>query len=192
MRYLYKPFLLCGLLFLCSCSVLKKSKESHLSSTTEVQQGSQTSSASVDTTKKVTTEHWKITVPASFNVNPADLPKFEPLPAISLSGASKEQAAAVTDMQVKYSKLLTAYNDQGKILNQSESFGHGLLFEIDRKIEEKNGKSTSGKQQDSLKVKTGNQVDNLETSKQVSWYWLVGGLCLVILALFIANRLFKP
>lgn len=189
MKNIYKPILLCGPLFLFSCSVLKKSKESHASSSTEVQQGSQISSASVDTSKKVTTEHWKITVPGSFTVKPADLPKFEPLPVITLSGATREQAAAVTDMQVKYSKLLNAYNDQGKILDQSESFGQGLLFEIDRRIEEHNGKSVNTIQQDSLKTKAVTDMDKKETSKQVSWFWVVGGIVALIVFLFMVYRI---
>jgi hypothetical protein len=191
MKNIYKPVFLCGLLFLFSCSVLKKSKESKASTSTEVQQGSQTSSTTVDTSKKVTTEHWKITVPGNFLVKPGDLPKFEPFPFFPLAGATKEQAAAVDDMRGKYNKLLTAYNDQGKILDQSESFGQGLLFEIDRRIEEHKGKSSTNNQQDSLKLKTSTQVDNKEISKQVNWFWLIGGLCAAIVALFIANRLFK-
>lgn len=191
MKNLFTLLLLCGLLFLCSCSVLKKSKESHASSSSELQQGSQTSTSSVDTTKKVTTEHWKITVPGSFSVNLADLPKFEPLPVISLAGATKEQAAAFSDMQGKYNKLLTAYNDQGKILDQSESFGQGLLFEIDRKIEEHNGKSSTLNQQDSLNVKQASQVDTEETSKRSDWKWVLGGFFVGLAMHFVASRIGK-
>jgi hypothetical protein len=183
--------ILCGLLFLCSCSVLKKSKESHASSSSDLQQGSKSTTSLVDTSKKTTTEHWKLTVPGSFTLKPGDLPKFEPLPVIILPGANKEQAAAYSDLQGKYNKLVSAYNDKGKALDQSEALGQGFQLELFKRIEELNGKSASSNQQDSLKHKQAQQVDNKETSKQVDWDSLVWKVCGTVIVLFMLKQAFK-
>jgi hypothetical protein len=98
MKNLIISVLLCGLLFICSCSVLKK-KESKTESSTQLVQGSQSSTVSLDTSRKITTEHWKFTFPAAKPKFPANGEKFEPVSLPDLSGATSDQRDAVKQLQ---------------------------------------------------------------------------------------------
>jgi hypothetical protein len=190
MKNLIIPVLLCGLLFICSCSVLKK-KELKTASSTQLVQGSKTVAATIDTSKKITTEHWQFTFPTAKPKLPENTEKFEPVSLPDLSGATTDQRDAVQQLQGKYSSLLRAYNQRGNELDDAEGYMQGMTLDIRRKIEENTGKSSMDQKQDSLKRSTANQTGSTETKKQPNWTLIIIGACVVLAALGLAYKFFK-
>jgi len=109
MRLIKSCFSLFFLLLLCSCAVQKKKSKSE--TITDFKQGAQVTSSTSDTSKKTTTERWRVTFPsgAPAEFSGKDLPKFEPSLITDLSGVTAEQKQAIIGLQGKYNSLQGSY-----------------------------------------------------------------------------------
>jgi hypothetical protein len=193
MKKLIKPVLmLCVVLFMCSCSILKSKKESHTESSTGITQGSASSTASVDTSKKTTDEHWQIFIPGvKLNAQPT-AEKFEPLILPDLTGATDDQRKAMAEMQTQYGKLLGAYNKQSQAMDYGEAFSQGMLIDLKRKIDEAAGKSVTEQKLDSSKYEHTEKADVKEKDKKEGIsIWHIAIAAMGVIALIFLVRVFK-
>jgi hypothetical protein len=167
MKKLIKSVLLvCAIpMIISSCSVMKHKKESHTESSTAITQGSSSSTASVDTSKNVTTEYLRMYFPgAKLNAQPSPQ-TFLPLIMPDLTGATDDQRQAAVEMQKQFNELRNAFNSQGEALHAARAGESGIMLELMRQKQENSGKSTSEQKQDSTNYQHQEKADASEKEK---------------------------
>lgn len=158
-----KRFIAIALVGLMSgCSVFQKKTQKASSSLTEVKSASHTTDVNVDSTKRESTEKWKLTVPG---INNANLQDFHIPVAPDLTGMTDQQKADFLEMQ----KTITA-------LRNAQINNTGYTLEWERKLSEALNKSHSIQAVDSTSNKKEDKLDAIiKEPIKIPWLMIILG-----------------
>jgi hypothetical protein len=165
---------------LTGCGIFKKVEKSKATSTLEENQSSKATSNEQDTSKKITRENWKITIP---QIDHSKLQTWQPGPMPDLNGSTKEMKDAYMELRDQYKKLAEERYKDG--------FGAAMI-EIQRVIAEQNYKQKSESKSDSSKISAATTNDNYKKEPSVpGWVIIAGLLVIIVLAYVLLIRPFK-
>lgn len=164
-------FILCVLL-ISSCGIFRRTQHIQREEKTLITTGSETQKAEVDTSTRLTTEHWKLTLPA---MDKPVLPAWQPGPVPDLTNVSKEFKDSYLELRDQYKKL----SDQ-----QFAKGWNAATLELSRSILDKVGKTTTEVKKDSA-LKASIIKDDKVTKDPVipQWAWagpvILAGIILI-------------
>ncbi len=171
-------FLLIGIL--SGCGIFRKVEKSKTSSTQVETQSSKTTTNELDTSKRIITENWKITIP---QIDNSKLPTWQPGPLPDLSGSTKEMKDAYMELRDQYKKLS---EDKYK-----DGFSAAMI-EMQRVINERDYKQKSESKSDTLSVKANTTNDEFKKEPSLpGWIIIVVGAVLGLLVIEFLFRAFK-
>ncbi|HEY0176446.1 MAG TPA: hypothetical protein VGC08_08705 [Pedobacter sp.] len=158
-----KRFIAIALVGLISgCSVFQKTTHNGSSSLNEVKSVSHTSDINVDSTKRESTEKWKLTVPG---INNANLQDFHSPVTPDLTGMTDQQKADFLEMQ----KTINA-------LRNAQINNTGYTLEWEKKLSEALNKTQSTQKIDSTSNKKEDKLDTtIKEPIKIPWLTIILG-----------------
>ncbi|WP_285055130.1 hypothetical protein [Pedobacter ginsengisoli] len=144
------------------CGLFRKIDHTKTESQQTHSRSSELLSNEVDTSKRTSTEHWKLTIPG---IDKSPLTPWQPGPTPDLSGATNEMKESYLELLAQYKKL------------SDQQFGKGwnaATLEFFKSVSENLGKSKNERQKDSASFSSKDTSDHKVKEPIIpDWVWSV-------------------